>query len=92
VKAYRFADSQTATLAEWNYDLLPLELKDLAGMDFDLSLPGGTGRERTGSHRVGKRHDKARRLWWNAIEETTIDAGFGPDLRAVATPRDRLSV
>ncbi|MCX5671558.1 MAG: ParB N-terminal domain-containing protein [Planctomycetota bacterium] len=40
VKAYRFADSQTATLAEWNYDLLPLEFKDLAGMDFDLSLLG----------------------------------------------------
>jgi len=40
VKAYRLADNQTATLAEWNYDLLPLELKDLAGMDFDLSLLG----------------------------------------------------
>jgi DNA modification methylase len=40
VKAYRIADNQTATLAEWNYDLLPLELKDLAGMNFDLSLPG----------------------------------------------------
>jgi len=40
VKAYRLADNQTATLAEWNYDLLPLELKDLQGMDFDLSLLG----------------------------------------------------
>jgi DNA modification methylase len=40
VKAYRVADNQTATLAEWNYDLLPLELKDLQGMDFDLSLLG----------------------------------------------------
>ena len=39
-KAYRVADNQTATLAEWNYDLLPLELKDLQGMDFDLSLLG----------------------------------------------------
>ena len=29
VKAYRIADNQTATLAEWNYDLLPVELKDL---------------------------------------------------------------
>jgi len=40
VKAYRLADNQTATLAEWNYDLLPLELKDLQGMDFDISLLG----------------------------------------------------
>ena len=40
VKAYRIADNQTASLAEWNYDLLPLELKDLAGMNFDLSLLG----------------------------------------------------
>jgi DNA modification methylase len=40
VKAYRIADNQTATLAEWNYDLLPLELKDLQGMNFDLSLLG----------------------------------------------------
>jgi len=40
VKAYRLADNQTATLAEWNYDLLPLELKDLQGMNFDLSLLG----------------------------------------------------
>ena len=40
VKAYRVADNQTATLAEWNYDLLPLELKDLQGMNFDLDLLG----------------------------------------------------
>jgi DNA modification methylase len=40
VKAYRIADNQTATLAEWNYDLLPVELKDLQGLNFDLSLLG----------------------------------------------------
>jgi len=40
VKAYRIADNQTATLAEWNYDLLPLELKDLQGLNFDLGLLG----------------------------------------------------
>ena len=40
VKAYRLADNQTATLADWNYDLLPLELKDLQGLNFDLSLLG----------------------------------------------------
>jgi len=40
VKAYRIADNQTASLAEWNYDLLPVELKDLQGLNFDLSLLG----------------------------------------------------
>lgn len=40
IKAYRIADNQTATLAEWNYDLLPIELADLQGLDFDLNLLG----------------------------------------------------
>jgi len=40
IKAYRIADNQTATLAEWNYDLLPLELADLQGLDFNLDLLG----------------------------------------------------
>jgi DNA modification methylase len=40
VKAYRIADNQTSTLAEWNLELLPIELKDLQAADFDLSLLG----------------------------------------------------
>ena len=28
IKAYRIADNQTASLADWNYDLLPIELGD----------------------------------------------------------------
>jgi len=40
IKAYRLADNQTATLAEWNYDLLPIEIRDLQGLNFDLSLLG----------------------------------------------------
>src|ERR1700704_4593892 len=40
IKGYRTADNQTATLAEWNFDLLPLELADLQASDFDLSLLG----------------------------------------------------
>lgn len=40
IKAYRIADNKTAELAEWNYDLLPIELSQLAGMDLDLSLLG----------------------------------------------------
>ncbi len=40
IKAYRIADNQTATLAEWNYDLLPLELADLQAANYDLGLLG----------------------------------------------------
>ncbi|HBG25942.1 MAG: hypothetical protein A2Y10_19340 [Planctomycetes bacterium GWF2_41_51] len=40
IKAYRIADNQTATIAEWNYELLPIELKDLESMDFNLELLG----------------------------------------------------
>jgi len=40
VKAYRIADNQTATLAEWDMDLLPIELKDLQQAEYDLGLLG----------------------------------------------------
>jgi ParB-like chromosome segregation protein Spo0J len=40
VKAYRIADNKTAELAEWNMDLLPIELKDLQAADFDISQLG----------------------------------------------------
>jgi ParB-like chromosome segregation protein Spo0J len=40
IKAYRIADNQTATLAEWDYDLLPLELSDLQSMNYELGLLG----------------------------------------------------
>jgi DNA modification methylase len=40
IKAYRIADNQTASLAEWNYDLLPIELADLQASDYDLGLLG----------------------------------------------------
>src|SRR6478609_7210648 len=39
-RAYRIADNQTATIAEWDYARLPAELGDLAAVDFDLSLLG----------------------------------------------------
>ena len=29
IKAYRIADNKTGEIAEWNFELLPLELKDL---------------------------------------------------------------
>jgi len=39
-KAYRLADNQTATIAEWDKGLLPLELADLKEANFDLGLLG----------------------------------------------------
>ena len=40
IKAYRIADNKTGEWAEWDFDLLPIELSALEGMDFDLSLLG----------------------------------------------------
>ena len=40
IKAYRIADNQTASLAEWNYDLLPIELGELKSANYDLGLLG----------------------------------------------------
>jgi hypothetical protein len=40
IKAYRIADNQTASIAEWNYDLLPIELADLKACNYDLGLLG----------------------------------------------------
>jgi len=45
VKAYRIADNRLAELAEWDMDLLPLELSDLRGMDIDLEMLGFTSAE-----------------------------------------------
>jgi hypothetical protein len=45
IKAYRLADNKTAELAEWNYDLLPIELAELVGADFNLDLLGFCGEE-----------------------------------------------
>lgn len=39
-KAYRLADNQTATIAEWDMELLPIEIGELKDLDFDLSLLG----------------------------------------------------
>ncbi|MBI5724291.1 MAG: ParB N-terminal domain-containing protein [Planctomycetes bacterium] len=40
VRAYRLADNKTAELAEWDMDLLPIELRDLQQANFDLSKLG----------------------------------------------------
>jgi DNA modification methylase len=40
IKALRIADNKTAEIAEWNLELLPIELAELQAMDFDLGLLG----------------------------------------------------
>ena len=40
IKAYRIADNQTASLADWNYDLLPIELGELQAANYDIGLLG----------------------------------------------------
>jgi DNA modification methylase len=40
LKAYRIADNQTASIADWNDDLLTQELMELQSMDFDVDLLG----------------------------------------------------
>lgn len=39
-KAYRVADNQLASIATWNTELLPIELRDLEAVNFDMSLLG----------------------------------------------------
>lgn len=46
VKAFRLADNKVAEKAEWNFDLLPLEINDIFDIDmgafgFDLDFNGG---------------------------------------------------
>jgi DNA modification methylase len=40
VKAYRLADNRVSQEAEWDHDLLTLELQDLVGEEYDLDLIG----------------------------------------------------
>lgn len=40
IKAYRIADNQTASLADWDPELLPIELAELQALNFDLGLLG----------------------------------------------------
>ncbi len=40
IQAYRIADNKTGEIAEWNFELLPLEIRELQEANFDLSLLG----------------------------------------------------
>jgi len=39
-RAYRIADNKVGELADWDKELLPIELEELRGMDIDLELLG----------------------------------------------------
>lgn len=45
IKAYRLADNRTAQEAEWDDELLGLELGELAEQGFDLDLTGFEAQE-----------------------------------------------
>src|SRR5947209_4476783 len=45
VKAFRLMVNRSVTWADWDEELLALELKELQGLDFDLELTGFDGRE-----------------------------------------------
>ncbi len=45
VQAYRIADNKTGELADWDYDLLPIELSELQQTGYDLGPLGFTERE-----------------------------------------------
>jgi DNA modification methylase len=40
IRAFRIADNKTAELADWDYDLLPIELSAIQDSGFDLGLLG----------------------------------------------------
>ena len=40
IKAYRIADNQTASIAEWDTDLLKIEIGELKALEFDLTALG----------------------------------------------------
>lgn len=47
IRGYRIADNKTADLAEWNYQILPIELSELMEGGFDMELLGFDEKELT---------------------------------------------
>ena len=48
IKAYRIADNKTGDLAEWDMELLPIELNQLRDLGFDMDLVGFSDSELAG--------------------------------------------
>ena len=47
VKAYRIADNKTGEIAEWDFEILPIELSELQDAGFDMSILGFSEKELT---------------------------------------------
>ena len=45
IKAYRIADNKTGEIAEWNFEILPIELSELATSGFDMTGFGFSEKE-----------------------------------------------
>jgi DNA modification methylase len=66
IQAYRIADNKTAEIAEWNYELLPLELQELQDAEFDLSL-------------LGFDSDELEKILNGGDDKTVLDGETEPD-------------
>ncbi|MFV0444381.1 MAG: DNA modification methylase [Planctomycetaceae bacterium] len=77
IKALRIADNKTAEIAEWNLELLPIELSELQGLDFDLGL-------------LGFDQDELARLLDPGVQEGLTDADEipAPPDEAITKPGD----
>ena len=70
VQAYRIADNKTGEIAQWNYELLPVEIRELQEANFDLSFLGFDTEEL----------DKLLNGGSDAIVEGETDADAVPDV------------
>ncbi len=66
IKAYRIADNQSASLSDWNHELLALELSDLKDLEFDIDL-------------LGFGEDELAKLFGNDVEEGLTDPDAVPE-------------
>ena len=71
-KAYRIADNQTNSIAEWDMELLPLELTEIKDLDFDMSL-------------LGFDEDEMSRLLKSQMNEGLVDPDDVPAPPEIAT-------
>lgn len=74
VKAYRLADNKTGELAEWNDQLLKLELGDLEEASFDIST-------------LGFSVDDLSKLFDPGVVDGLVDPDAAPPLPAVPTTK-----
>jgi DNA modification methylase len=72
VRAFRLADNQVATLSKWDYDLLPIELRDLQALDFDLE-------------QLGFSDDELARIFDPGVKDGLCDPDETPALPDAAT-------